>query len=377
VNHTEGSAGDLTRPAFDGPARLNGRVAASTTVHDVARAAGVTIGTVSKALNGRGKLRAETRQRVREAAARLGYRPNHLAHSLRRGRTFTVGLLTTDRYGRFSIPLLAGVEDALGDARISVFLCNARDDPERERQHLDSLLAKRVDGIIVTGRRIDRRPPIDLGGARVPVLYAFAQSTDPGALCLIPDDAGGGRLAAEHLVSVGRQRLAHVTGPDDFEAVRRRRDGMLAALAERGLDCPERRILSGPWSEAWGYHAAHRLLERDPSVDAIFCGSDLLARGVVDALRERGVRVPDDIAVVGFDNWEIIASATRPPLTTVDLELESLGRLAGRRLLDLIDGHAESGLLQHPCRMVVRTSCGASARSLGADAAPVLGEVRS
>src|SRR5262245_10422210 len=138
------------------------------TIRDVARAAGVSVGTVSKALNGQGQLREETRVAVRSTAQRLGFRPNHLAQSLLRKRTFTVGLISTDSYGRFSIPVLEGIESALEPARISVFLCRA-DDPVRERRHVDSLLAKRVDGIIVTGRRTDLRPPIDLGGASLKV----------------------------------------------------------------------------------------------------------------------------------------------------------------------------------------------------------------
>ena len=334
------------------------------TIHDVARAAGVTIGTASQALNGRGKMRPETRERVREAAARLEYRPNHLMQSLLRGRSCTVGLLSTDRYGRFSIPLLEGIEDALDAAQMSVFLCDARDDPAHERRHIDSLLAKQVDGIIVTGRRIDPRPPIDVGRTAVPVLYAFAQVTDPHALCLIPDDAQGGRLATEHLLRAGRRRLAHVTGPQHFEAVRLRQEGMELALREHGLDLPAHRVCSGPWQEAWGYEAATRLLYVAPQIDAIFCGADLLARGVVDALREQGVRVPDDVAVVGFDNWEIIAEGSRPPLTTVDMNLHDLGRLAGTRLLAMIDGEKDAGLVRTPCRLVVRASCGASMTSV-------------
>src|SRR5262249_599280 len=162
------AATDDTLPARPRPA----------TIWDVARAAGVSVGTVSKALNGRGQLRAETREAVRAAAEQLGFRPNDLAQSLLRKRSFTIGLISTDRYGRFSIPLLEGIEDALEAARISVFLCSASDDPARERQHIDSLLAKRVDGIIVTGRRTDPRPALDLGNAPVPVLYAFAQVAD-------------------------------------------------------------------------------------------------------------------------------------------------------------------------------------------------------
>ena len=338
----------------DGPTR------SGPTIRDVAQAAGVSIGTVSKALSGRGKLRPETTTRVQAAAARLGFRPNALAHSLVRGRTFTVGLLTSDLEGRFSIPLLTGIEDALGDACISVFLCNVRRDPAREQQHLESLLAKRVDGIIITGSRTDPRPPIDLGAARVPVLYAFALSQNPDDLSLIPDNVQGGRIAAEQLVHAGRRAIAHVTGPESYDCVPFRRAGMLEVLRAHGLDCPDRRTLVGEWSEAWGYEAAGRLLDVAPEADAVFCGSDQIARGVMDRLREAGVRVPDDVAVVGFDNWDVVVEGTRPALTTVDMELEQLGRLAGRCLLDLIDGRRESGVRREPCRLVVRESCGAN-----------------
>ena len=340
------------------PARSGVRKSPAT-IWDVARAAGVSVGTVSKALNGRGQLREETRTLVRSSAERLGFRPNDLAQSLLRKRSFTVGLISTDAYGRFSIPVLEGIESALEPARISVFLCSAADDPAREQQHIDSLMAKRVDGIIVTGRRTDKRPALALGKAAVPVLYAFAQVADRNALCLLPDDFGGAVLAGEHLIGLGRQRIAHVTGPEDFEAVRRRRDGFRRALRTHRHTWRPERILVGQWSEAWGREAAARLLALPERVDAIFCGSDQIARGVVDGLRDQGVRVPDDIAVVGFDNWEIIAAATRPPLTTIDMNLRELGREAGLRLLAMIDGESGSGVVRLPCRLVVRQSCGA------------------
>lgn len=328
------------------------------TIRDVARAAQVSIGTASKALNGRGALRPETRARVRAAAEQLGFRPNDLVRSLLRGRTFTVGLLTTDSYGRFSIPVLTGIEDALGSARVSVFLCNALDDPARERRHLESLLAKQVDGIIVTGRRIDPRPPIEIGSSHVPVLYAFTQVARPGALCLLPDDAQGARLAAEHLLRAGRRRLAHISGPEDFEAVGLRAEAMRRTAEEHGAPVRDSQVLHGPWDENWAYEAANQLLDHDPQIDGIFCGSDLLARGVADALRERGVRVPDDVALIGFDNWEIIAAKTRPPLTTVDMNLHELGRCAGERLLAMIDGERATGTIRLPCSLVVRASSG-------------------
>jgi LacI family transcriptional regulator len=331
------------------------------TIHDVAAAAGVSLSTVSKGLNGTGHLRQETRQRVLDAAKQLNFRPNELAQSLLRGRSFTVGLISTDRYGRFSIPVLEGIESALGGARMSVFLCNAADDPMREREHLDQLLAKRVDGIIVTGRRSDSRAPLEPRAHSVPVLYAFAQVSDKKALCLLPDDVGGGQLAGEHLIARGRRRIAHVTGPDDFEAVRHRCSGLQQAVEQHGLSWRHKDVMNGPWSERWGQEAVAMLLKRKPRIDAIFCGSDQIARGAVDALREHGARVPDDIAVVGFDNWQVIAAATRPALTTVDMNLHELGRQAGLRLLDMIDRKPQqSGAVRLPCSLVVRESCGAA-----------------
>jgi LacI family transcriptional regulator len=339
------------------------------TIRDVAHAAGVSVGTASKALNGQGRLRAETRERVLREAERLEFRPNDLIKSLLRGRTYTVGMITTDYFGRFNMPVVAGIEDALGAAEILVFLCNVRDDPDRERKVVASLLAKQVDGIIVMGRRTDPRPPLNVGRSGVPVVYAFSSAPDPDALCLLPDDAQGARLATDHLLRVGRHRLAHITGPAEREAVRLRREGMTAVLAEHGLPLPTTRVLSGDWTEDWGYEAIGRLLERDRRVDAIFCGSDIIARGVIDGLRERGRRVPDDVAVVGFDNWDILATQTRPPLTTVDMNLHDLGREAARRLLARVDGARESGIVRLPCSLVVRASSGALAPSEAESAA--------
>src|SRR4030088_511915 len=129
------------------------------TIRDVAADAGGSIGTASQGLNGEGRLRPEPRQRAADAARRLGFAPNALAQALLAGRTYTVGMITTDSFGRFSIPVMLGAEDALGAGQISVFMCDTRDDPERERRYVEMLTGRRVDGLIVTGRRIEPRPP--------------------------------------------------------------------------------------------------------------------------------------------------------------------------------------------------------------------------
>jgi LacI family transcriptional regulator len=333
------------------------------TIRDVARAAGVSVGTASKALNGKGRLRPETRARVIHQAELLEFHPNDLIKSLIRGRSYTVGLVTTDYFGRFNMPVIAGIEDALGAAEILVFLCNVRDDPVRERNVVASLIAKQVDGIIVMGRRTDPRPPISVGRSGIPVVYAFSRVTEPDALCLAPDDDQGACLATNHLIRLGRRNVAHITGPSEREAVQLRLEGTRRTLLDHGLDWSDERCLSGAWSEEWGYEAVDRLLDSHPGVDGIVCGSDIIARGVLDGLRERGRRVPDDTAVVGFDNWEIIAEHTRPPLTTVDMNLHDMGHEAARRLLARREGDRTSGTIRLPCSLIVRESCGSTSIS--------------
>ncbi|TPI29776.1 LacI family transcriptional regulator [Mesorhizobium sp. B3-2-1] len=327
------------------------------TLRDVAARAGVSVATASKALNDQGRMTAETRERIRDTARSLGFRPNSLAQSLLRRRSFTVGLLTNDTYGRFSLPLMSGISDALVDAGVSVFLCNVEEDPRLGQLHVEAMLDKRVDGIIATGKRIDRHLPVDLSNLRVPVIYAFTQP-DPDAVAFVSDDAGGARLAIEHFCRLGRKRIAHVTGPASFAVVHERAQAYSAALTENGLPAIE--PLLGAWSEAWGHEAVAKLFDTNgEKPDAVFCGNDQIARGVIDALRERGLGVPNDVGVIGFDNWEIVAEATRPPLTSIDMNLAALGREAGLTLLSLVGGKpATPGIRKLPCRLVVRQSCG-------------------
>ena len=173
-----------------------------------------------------------------------------LARGLLAGRTYTVGLITTDSFGRFSIPVMLGAEDALGAGQISVFMCDTRDDPDRERQHLEMLSAA-VDGLIVTGRRIEPRPSIG-SGLGLPVVYAMTQSLDSDEPAILPDDYGGGRLAAEQLLAAGRTRIGHITGPERFLCARKRASGFCDAIAESATGSVlVHDVLYGEWSEAW------------------------------------------------------------------------------------------------------------------------------
>ncbi len=317
-------------------------------ITDVAALAGVSIGTASKALNDTGQLRDETRARVRAAAEKLGFVMDARGRALSSGRSFTVGMITTDSFGRFSIPVMLGAEDVLSAGQMAVFLCDTRDDPVREQHYVRSLSSRRVDGIIVTGRSSDPRPPIDVG---IPVVYAFTPSTDDSDVSMVLDDARGAEILAEHVLSLGRRRVAYVSGPVRHAAASRRARAAAARFGGALVAEP----LYGEWSEQWGRQAVDLLLRTHPDLDAIACGSDQIARGVCDRLREVGRAVPTDVAVTGFDDWDVMALASRPPLTTVDLRLEDLGRLAGRALLELIAGQTPASASLEPT-LVIRAS---------------------
>jgi LacI family transcriptional regulator len=348
------------RPPDDAPLRDDLSAPGARTLRDVARRAGVSISAASKALNASGRLSAETRAKVQAAAKALDYRPNDLAQSLHRARSMTVGILSTDSFGRFTFPMVEALERRLSDQGIAIFMCNATDDPSRESRHINQLLGKRVDGLVVTARRADRREPIEPAARGLPVVYVFSYVDNPDALCLLPDDEGGAKLAVRHLTGLGRRRVAHITGPRHFEAVRLRERGWREALNEAGLSAPDTDVLSGRWSEGWGREAVESLFAHDRDApDALFCGNDQIARGAADALREKGLSVPEDVAIVGFDNWNVMTEATRPPLTSVDMNLGALGSEAGAALLEMIAGRPLAGVRRLPCSLVVRASCGA------------------
>ncbi|MFC0266743.1 LacI family DNA-binding transcriptional regulator [Kushneria aurantia] len=331
---------------------------ARVTLREVAALAGVSVTTASRALNDAGRMQPETRRRVRQAAQTLGYRPNSIARGLVQNRSFTLGLLTNDIYGRFTLPIATGLSRVLADRGVSVLLSSCHDDPRMTRLNLEALEEKRVDGLVIAGRRIDRSLPVELPRSGLPILHVMS-AVPEGGVGFLPDDRGGARLATQHLVNLGRRRIAHLTGPRGFESARLRELGWRYTLEDNHADAwgP---ALFGEWSEQHGFEAALQMFGADRGQlppDAVFCGNDQIARGLIDGLTRLGVRIPEDVAVVGFDNWEIFADATRPPLTTVDMGLVELGRRAGLGFLNMIEGlPVTEGVTHTPTELVVRAS---------------------
>lgn len=339
---------DEERPAAATPSTV--------TLADVARAAGVSVATASKALNGRAHVSSRSREAVLAAARSLSFTPNPFARALNRAPTNTIGMLTSDLDNRFVLPVLLGAEDAFGAGSLSVLLADARDNPMREQLQIQSLLSRRVDGLLVVGRTTNPRQPVRVV-TDVPVVYVYAPSTSDDDVSFEPDNVLAGRLIAEHLVATGRQRIAMVNGEDSYAAARDRLRGVASALDAAGLELmgSAGRVF-GEWNERWGRDATTHLLDRHPDVDAVIAGSDQIARGVADALREHGRRIPEDVAVTGFDNWDVLVEHARPPLTSVDMNLQELGRLAAEALVDAIEGRPRHGRVRNPVSVVERAS---------------------
>jgi len=328
----------------------------ASTLTEVARRAGVSLTTASKAINGQARVSEATRAKVLRAARELSFVPNPMARSLISGRSGTVGLIIINSMThRFAVPIMLGAEAALSEIDLSMIATDARGDADRLRQQVDLMKRRKVDGVLVLGDNNVLTPSIgDL--TDVPVVYVYGDTGRSRDVVHLPDDRASGAMAADHLLGLGRRRIAHLTGPDGTRAVTERAAGGDAALRAAGTAWATP-VVHGHWSQRWSRAAAERLLADAPDVDAVICGSDQLAAGVVEAVTASGRRIPEDVAIVGFDNWSIFALETDPPLTTVDMNLEALGSAAVRDLFGVIDSEpVGSGVRLHACTLVVRGS---------------------
>ncbi|WP_326769713.1 LacI family transcriptional regulator [Streptomyces sp. NBC_01591] len=320
------------------------------TLSDVAAVAGVSLSTASRALNGGGRVSTATRSRIAEAARRLDFRPNALAQSFALGRSRTIGILARNARGAFTEPVLVGAFTHLGGREQACLLYDASFDPDSMADSVRRLQARRVDGLLVLGDdlRVEMRSVTT--EFSVPVAYAYGLTDREGDSCYVPDSRMAGRLAGEHLLSLGRRRIAHITGEAADTAATGREQGLLTSLAEAGLP-PATGTLRGDWSRAWGATACRRLIDSGALFDAVFCGNDQIALGAESVLRESGRRVPDDVALVGVDNWEYVISGQRTRhLTTIDTGLAALGAAAAAQVAD---GRDAPGMHAHPCTLVV------------------------
>jgi LacI family transcriptional regulator len=310
------------------------------TIKQVAAEAGVSITTVSHVINdvpGK-RINSETRDRVQEAAARLGYTPNLLAQSLRTQRTHTIGLIGDEiATTPFAGKIILGAQDVATAHEAIVFVVNTGYQRDLENREIDELLRRQVDGILYAS--MYHRPvelPEKLKG--VPTVLINASCTTPGVPWVVPDEAAGGEDAAEVLLAAGHRHIAFINDIDEIPAAYGREEGFRRRAASWGVAPDAIRVVTAETDPEGGYQAAMRLFEASDAPTGVFCFNDRLAMGVYRAATELGLRIPSDVSIVGFDNQDFIADGLHPGLTTIELPHYEMGAWAAEQLFERIAG---------------------------------------
>jgi LacI family transcriptional regulator len=329
------------------------------TIKDVARAAGVSVATVSRAQNGSDLVKETTRRRVGEVAERMGYTPNSAARSLITSRTNTLGVLLPDLYGEFFSEVIRGIDQAAQRHGYHLLVSSSHDDRSAVETALRSMRG-RVDGLIVMWPDLDESavPKLPTG---FPVVLLSAPFSPAGFDVITVANYDGAHAMVDHLLDLGHRRIAIIKGIEGNADAAERLRGYREALASAGLAAAAIEV-AGQFDEASGFHAANELLRRPIQPSAIFAANDAMAIGALSALRDAGLRVPQDMALAGFDDIPM-ARYVDPPLSSVHVDISALGEHATLRLLAALRDKAQ----HHPCAetlpttLVLRRSCGAAA----------------
>jgi LacI family transcriptional regulator len=312
-----------------------------TTLSDVAKVAGVTMMTVSRAINNKPGVSAELRQKIVSIANEIDYQPNQIARGLATNQTRTVGLVVPDNTNPFFAQIARGVEDSAYELGYNIFLINTAEDTAREKVALDSLWGKGVDGLILCSSRLPaKRLKNELERFSASVLLNRELNIPSGTTISINlNDQKAGKLAVEHFVNQGKHCLAYLNGPANSFSGQRRLEGFKMGLEIAKLPFDERYIGESAPDTSSGYQATKQLLNAHPEIDAIYAFNDLVAVGALQYCLEIGKKIPEDIAIIGNDDIPL-ASIIRPQLTTLHFNQNYIGRLVMLTLLEIMRGRA-------------------------------------
>ncbi|WP_224242836.1 LacI family DNA-binding transcriptional regulator [Hyalangium gracile] len=332
---------------------MDGRGNAPVTLEEVARRAGVSPSTVSRILNGTARVRDSKRQAVERAIADLNYRPNVMAQGLARGSSMSVGVITQDIASPFFNEALKGIEDSLAKAGYAPLFVSGHWKKEKEVECMSLLVARRVDGVIVLTGMIDDASLMEYA-ARLPLVITGRNLHGPNVVSIQANNEQAGYEATCHLIELGHTRIAHIAGPEANVDAQQRLEGYRRALREHGLPVDERLIATGDFHESSGLLAVNQLLETRLNFTALFVANDQMAYGARLALYRKGIRVPEDMSIIGFDDLPS-SLYTTPPLTTVRQPAYDLGKIAGDAMLGLIHGQ-DYAIPTIPLQVIVRES---------------------
>jgi LacI family transcriptional regulator len=333
-----------------------------TTMKRIAGELGVSITTVSKVLNNRGDIGEATRIRVLAKVEELGYQRNAVARSLSLRRTHTLGIVIPDLMHSFFVEIIAGIEPVVSLRGYGLLLCSSGENPHKERSELEMLRGRQVDGVILASAHASGNTDVLRQLTRLGTSLVMIDRDDhPSVKChrVLTNDDRVGLLATSHLLDLGRRAIAHISGPPIVHA-KRRAHGWREALKASGINPPDHWLVAGGFMESDGYRAMKRLLTARPRVDAVFAANDPAAIGAMKAIWETGLRVPDDIAIVGVGDIAL-GDLLRVPLTTVGWSRHDQGHRAAELLLNGLDAESDEPqrVIIPPC-LIVRESCGAA-----------------
>lgn len=335
----------------------------SLTITDIAKAAGVSQATAARALGNYGSVSDKAREQVLEAARSLGYHRNELAASLVAGRTHTIGLVVGDIENPFFASVVRGLTDVVEVEGHTVLLANSDEDVERESHAVDALRSRQVDGLVVATAATADLGHLDRAAAAGRPVVLIDRPLPDGAFDTVTvRNENGAAGAVAHLIECGHRRIGIITEHAGIASSAERLAGYGHALRDAGVEVDERLIYTGGPSQEDGRLGAHALLGLDAPPTALFTASNLATYGALAAVRELGLSIPADLALVGFDDFPL-AAVIEPPVTVVSQPVDAIGREAGRLLLDRLAG--EGGEPQHielDTTLIVRRSCGAEER---------------
>ena len=339
------------------------------TIKDLAKLLKVSPSTVSMCLNDNPHVSERTKVRVKSLARKLHYHPSLIARAMVHKKTQLVGLIISDIMSSFFPQIIQGIEDVVSEEKYSVILCPTNGDPAREREYLTLLRDKRVDGIIADPVETRDNTELwqDIMDRKVPLVAILNEPPVENVCYIGVDNVKGGYLATEHLVKNGHKIIGHLAGPRRFHISQDRLKGFKMALAKNSLPSYENLILETTFDWEAGYNNMRILLQMSPRATAVFCAGDIIAIGASYALRQSGFRVPEDFAIIGFDDL-FLASIAEVPLTTVAQPKYNLGALSARKLLTMISGGKANGEILQPF-LTIRNSCGEKKRGKGPEEA--------
>jgi LacI family transcriptional regulator len=317
-------------------------------ITDLARQLNISASTVSRALNGHNAISEATVKRVTALAKELGYQPNSLASGLRKGRSNMLGVVVPHIDGNFFSQVVKGIEAAASKAGYHVLICQSNEDVVHERENLETLMNAQVEGIMVSLSRTTRefKHFEKVRKRDIPLVFfdRILEGHDVNAVVL--DDRAGGYRATKHLLEQGYRRIAHFSGPQHLNIYKLRRQGYEDALREYSLPVREELIILGDMKMEDGNAGMRQLLALPEPPDAVFSGSDFSAAGALEVLSARGLRVPEDMGLVGFSN-ELFSRLTVPQITSIDQHCELMGRSATRLLLQIMEEREPHSASRH------------------------------